>query len=106
MSLPLSKSGFKWKRVMPTEKQIMKMKSHSKKGWILEVDLEYPKELHDYHNNYLLAPEKTVITQMSDYQMRLRVDLNIDPPNSEKLVLTLEDKEKHVVYCRNLQFYL
>ena len=91
---------------MPTEKQIMKMKSHSKKGWILEVDLEYPKELHDYHNNYLLAPEKTVITQMSDYQMRLRADLNINPPNSEKLMLTLEDKEKHVVYCRNLQFYL
>ena len=106
MSLPLPKSGFKWKRVMPTEKQIMKMKSHSKKGWILEVDLEYPEELHDYHNGYLLAPEKTVITQMSDYQMRLRADLNIDPPNSEKLVLTLEDKEKHVVYYRNLQFYL
>ena len=106
MSLPLPKSGFKWKRVMPTEKQIMKIKSHSKKGWILEVDLEYPEELHDYHNNYLLAPEKTVITQMSDYQMRLRADLNINPPNSEKLMLTLEDKEKHVVYCRNLQFYL
>ena len=47
MSLPLPKSGFHWKRAMPTEEQITKMKPNSKKGWILEVDLEYPEELHD-----------------------------------------------------------
>ena len=39
MSRPLPKKGFHWKRVMPTEEQIMKMKPDSKKGWILEVDL-------------------------------------------------------------------
>ena len=39
MSLPLPKKNFHWKRVMPTEEQIMKMKWNSKKGWILEVDL-------------------------------------------------------------------
>jgi len=32
---------------MPTEEQIMKMKCYEIKGWILEVDLEYPEELHD-----------------------------------------------------------
>ena len=58
MSLPLPKKGFHWKRVMPTEEQIMKMKWNSKKGWILEVDLEYPAHLHDAHNDYPLAPEK------------------------------------------------
>ena len=43
MSLPLPRSGFHWKRVMPTEKQIMKKEPNVKKGWILEVDLECPK---------------------------------------------------------------
>ena len=37
------------------------MKWNSKKGWILEVDLEYPTYLHDAHNDYPLAPEKKVI---------------------------------------------
>ena len=41
---------------MPTEEQIIKMKEHSKKGWILEGDLE-----HDAQNSYPLAPEKKVI---------------------------------------------
>ena len=31
-------------------------------GYILEVDVEYPDELHEMHNDYPLAPEKTKIT--------------------------------------------
>ena len=106
MSLPLPKSGFKWKRVMPAEEEILKMKWNSKKGWILEVDLEYPKELHDLHNDYPLVPEKKVIKQMSEYQKRLMNDLGLEMPTTEKLVLTLEDKEKYIVHYKNLQFYL
>ena len=108
MSLPLPKKNFHWKRVMPTEEQIMKMKWNSKKGWILEVDLEYPAQLHDAHNDYPLAPEKKVIKpeQMSEYQRRLMADLDLTTPETEKLVLTLEDKEKYVVHYSNLQFYL
>ena len=93
---------------MPTEEQIMKMKWNSKKGWILEVGLEYPVYLHNAHNDYPLAPEKKMINleQMSEYQRRLMADLDLSMPNTEKLVLTLEDKEKYVVHYSNLQFYL
>ena len=85
MSLPLTKSIFKWKRVMPTEEQLMKMKDHSKKRWILELDLE-----HVAQNSYPLATEKNVIKsdQMSGYQKRLMVDLN-SKTNSKTLVLIL-----------------
>ena len=64
--------------------------------------------LQDAHDDYPLAPEKKAINpeQMSEYQRRLMADLDLTMPNTEKLVLTLEDKEKYVVHYSNLQFYL
>ena len=108
MSKPLPKSGFKWKRVMPTEEEIMNKKENAKNGWILEVDLEYPAELHKEHNSYPLAPEKKVVKKenMSDYQKNLIKELDLKPPDSKKLLLTLEDKNDYVVHYENLKFYL
>ena len=108
MSKPLPKSGFKWKRVMPTEEEIMNKKENAKNGWILEVDLEYPAELHKEHNSYPLAPEKKVVKKenMSDYQNNLIKELDLKLPNSNKLLLTLEDKNDYVVHYENLKFYL
>ena len=36
----------------------MKIESNSSTGYILEVDLEYPKELHLEHSDYSLATKK------------------------------------------------
>ena len=59
MSQPLPTGGFRWL----TDKEIDNVnlatyKEDSKKDLILEVDLEYPLELYNLHNDYLLAPEK------------------------------------------------
>ena len=56
--------------VMPTEEDIVKKKENPKNGWILEVDLEYPAELHEKHNSYSLRPRETVVQKecMSDNQ--------------------------------------
>jgi len=32
-----------------------------KKGYVLEVDLDYPESLHDLHNAYPIAVEKVVV---------------------------------------------
>ena len=108
MSKPLPKRDFKWKGVMPTEEDIVKKKENANNGWILEVDLEYPKELHEEHNSFPLAPEKRQVKNewMSEYQNSLIKDLDLKPPKCNKLLLTLQDKNNYVVHYRNLQFYL
>ena len=94
MSKPLPKRGFKWKCVMPTEEEILAKKENAKDAWILEVDLGYMKELQKEHNSYPLVPEKKVVKKecMSEYQNRLKEDLALKPPDSKKLLLTLEVK--------------
>ena len=79
------------------------IQENAKNGWILEVDLEYPKELHGEHNSFPLAPEKKQVKNewMSQYQNSLIKDLNLKPPKCNKLLLTLQDKNNYVVHYRN-----
>ena len=108
MSQYLPTSGFKW----ITEKQIgnldlAKYKEDSKKGLILEVDLAYPKELHDLHNDYPLAPEKVKVTEnmLSEYCKNIAKKYKISTGLVHKLIPTLSNKEKYVLHYRNLQLY-
>ena len=109
MSQYLPTGGFRWL----TEKEINKLdlhqyKDNSKKGLILEVDLEYPKELHDKHNDYPLAPEKLEVkdTMLSDYCKQIKDKYNISVGGVNKLVPNLMDKKNYVVHYRNLKLYL
>ena len=52
---------------------------------ILEVDLEYPEELHDRHNDYPLCPE------------RVECDHGV-----KKLIPNLRDKNNYVIHYKNL----
>ena len=55
MFQPLPTGGFKWVDVKPDE--INKLVSSSENGYIPEVDVCYPRELHDYHNDLLFMCE-------------------------------------------------
>ena len=48
--------GFKWLKNIDGF-DVTSIGKESKKGFILDVDVEYPGELHALHNDYLLAPE-------------------------------------------------
>ncbi|GFW49822.1 uncharacterized protein TNCV_1884861 [Trichonephila clavipes] len=55
MSQHLPTHDFSW---TDEDVNFMNVPDDSEIGYIFEVDLEYPDELHDLHNCYPLAPEK------------------------------------------------
>ena len=109
MSRYLPTGNFKWM----TDKEISKIdlgkyKADSKKGLILEVDLEYPQELHDMHNDYPVCPEKVKVSNdmLSAYCKKIAEKYNISIGLVNKLIPTLRDKKEYVLHYRNLQLYL
>ena len=100
---------FRWM----TEKQIQKINlaacvEDRKKGMILEVDLEYPKELHESHNDYAVAGEKMKVTKemLSPYYKNIQEQFEISIGLVAKLIPTLSSKKNYVLHYRNLQLYL
>ena len=96
MSQYLPYAVFKWdKNIDKIEQKIMKIKSNSSTGYILEVDLEY-QELHDIHTDYPLAPEKINVPKewLSDYCLNISNAHNITTGAVKKLVPNLMSKKK------------
>ena len=65
MSQSLPTHGFKWMKNLTIDavmgildKANSSMSNHGRKGYIFEVDLVYPCDLWELHNDYPLAPEK------------------------------------------------
>ena len=75
---------------------------------IPEVDLEYPQELHDLHNNYPAAPKKVKVSNnmLSGYCKKIAEKYKISIGLASKLIPTLRDKKEFVLHYRNLQLYL
>ena len=76
MSQYLPYSGFKWLNWKEIEKtDVNSISEHGSDGYILEVDLKYPDELHDLHNYYPLPPENFEISHniLSNYCRILQV---------------------------------
>ena len=86
MSQTLPTGNFKWVKNVEkfTAKKIANLVKRNGKGYLLEVDVEYPIELHDLHNDLPFMPEKMKINKV------------------EKLIPNLYNKEKYVVHIRKL----
>ena len=109
MSQCLPTGGFRWMTQKQIDKaNLAKYKVDSKKGLILEVDLDYPEKLHDLHNDYPLASEKLKVTQdmLSPYCKKIADKYGISIGLVQKLIPTLSKKENYVLHYRNLQLYL
>ena len=78
-------------------------------GYFLEVDLEYPSNLHDAHNDFPLACEKRSVKlhDLSPFSQSLANELGLKKlVGCEKLLPNLFKKEKYIVYYKNLKDYL
>ncbi|XP_023311669.1 uncharacterized protein LOC111692140 [Anoplophora glabripennis] len=88
MSLPLPTGGFEW---VPVDQfynlNITDLADDAEIGYILEVDIEYPPELHELHKDLPLCPEQMV------------------PPGGKqsKLLTTLFSKTGYVIHYRQLK---
>ena len=87
MSEKLPTHGFKWLSCGEMEKLFNNrvIQVWEKIPCILEVDLEYPENLHDLHNDYPFCPER------------------VECKNGvEKLIPNLNDKTKYIIHYKNL----
>ena len=89
MSQKLPVDNFKWiekdNLLKFDENFIKNYDENSDKGYILEVDIEYPKNLHKLHSDLPFLPERMTINKCT------------------KLVCTVQDKENYVVHIRALE---
>ena len=88
MSEKLPINGFKWVNdILGINKKFVKSydKKNSGKGYILEVDVDYPSKLHKLHSDIPFLPEK------------MKID------KTQKLACNLRDKKKYVVHISILK---
>ena len=76
--------------------------------YFIEIDLEYPDELHELHNDCPLAPEKLAVSSdmLSKYCKKIADKYEIKVGDVKKLISNLGNKTNYVVHYRNLQLYL
>ena len=88
MSQKLPVDSFKWIKddlTKSNESFIKNYDENSDKGYILEVDVEYPKNLHKLHSDLPFFPERITINKCS------------------KLVCTVHDNENYIAHIRSLK---
>ena len=107
MSEYLPYKEFKWLKNIDRF-DVMSIDEKIDTGYILEVDLKYPDELHELRNDYPLAPEKLAVSSdmLSKYCKKIAYKYKIKVGDIKKLIPNFEHKTKYVFRYRNLQLYL
>ena len=100
MSQPLPHSDFRWEEIEAYEFSL----KDSSRGYVYEVDIEYPNNLWSAHSDFPLAPHHINIT----YYMLCDYSKELVKPNykSHKLCQTFLDKNSYIIHKTNLVQYL
>ena len=87
MSQKLPVIGFKWVEKLSRFNKIF-IKNYNENndiGYFLEVDIDYPKKLFDFYKDLPFSPERKKVNKV------------------DKLICSIEDKEKYVMHIRVLK---
>src|SRR5258706_305776 len=103
MSQLMPYGGFEW--INPKDFRLENVRNNSIHGHILEVDLEYPKTLHDMHNDYPFCPGQAVVTDemLSNYSRTVAEQHKLKNGKCTKLIANLFNKEKYIIHEKNLK---
>ena len=95
--------NFQWNTEEWNTDKILKLDDYGETGFLFEVDLHYPKELHDLHNGYALCSENALVnnSMLNNFQSKDRKETNI-----KKLITTFEDKRNYGINYRYLKLAL
>ena len=89
MSQKLPVNDFKWIKKEELSKFnedfIKNYDENGNTGYFLEVDIDYPKELFNFHKDLPFLPERKKVEKV------------------EKLICSIEDKEKYIIHIRALK---
>ena len=88
MSKKLPVNGFRWldsDKINEINEEFLKNYNENNKGYIFEVDVKYPKRLHDLHSDLPFLSE--------------RIEIN----KCKKLICNLSDKKKYVIHINSLK---
>ena len=109
-----------------TKEYILKLADDATRGCFILCDLGYPKELHDLHNDYPLAVEKTMgeqsetikalmehVNKMNQQKFTVLRSVSeamnipvVRKSTVPKLIQNLNDKKGYLTHFRNLKYYL
>ena len=87
---------------------VLNKKDNSQHEYFLEVEMYCPDELHDYQNDFPMAPEKLKVTReiLSPDQMNDIKRFDIKIGTTKKLIPNLFPKNNYITHYRNLRYYL
>ena len=92
---------FRWIKI--TDKNIntaLNKKDNSLHGYFLEVDMYCPDELHDYQNDFPMAPEKLIVTEdmLLAEQIEIIKQFGLKIGITKKLIPNLFPKKNYIVH--------
>lgn len=91
-----------------TDERILSVEDDSPIGYWFKIDYDYPRELHDLHNDLPCGFEKISIDPeiYSLYEKQVRKNSNSKSSNVKKLIGTLNNKKNYVIHYRLLKLFI